>query len=108
MNTEKLKLAFRIVMFVWCFFMSYSTIMGFVGIFGMMSKLNGLNALGLLFSMTIATLTPWLYIMAIWCPAEILFDMSDKFAKMADGGRDKPVSHGSSQTNWENWKKVGK
>ena len=109
MNTEKLKLAFRIVMFVWCFFISYSTIMGFIGVFGMMTKLNSLSAVGLLFTVLIATLTPWLYIIAIWCPAEILFDMSDKFARMADGGRrDKPVSHGSSQANWEHWKKAGK
>jgi len=108
MNTEKLKLAFRIVMFVWCFFIGFSTIMGFISVFTMMSKMSGFAAVTTLLVTLIATLTPWLYIIAIWCPAEILFDMSDKFAKMADGGRDKPVSHGSSKANWEHWKKVGK
>jgi len=95
-------------MFVSCFFTSFSTIMGFIGVFTMMTKLNGISSVILLLTTLMSTLIPWLYIIAIWCPAEILFDMSDKFARMADGGRDKPVSHGSSQGNWESWKKVGK
>lgn len=68
----------------------------------------GFAGAGVGVTMLIYGLSPWLGVVAFWSAAEVLFDMSDKFTKMADGGRDKTVSHGSSRSNWEHWKKVGK
>lgn len=69
---------------------------------------GGVAGAGVGVTMLIYGLSPWIGVVAFWSAAEVLFDMSDKLAKMDSGSRDKSVSHGSSQTNWESWKKVGK
>ena len=107
MNTEKLKLIFRCSMFAVCALMAFPTIMTVIGGISMLVS-GGFAGAGVGITMLIYGLSPWIGVAAFWSAAEILFDMSDKLAKMDSGGRDKPVSHGSSQANWESWKKVGK
>ena len=108
MNREKLKLIFRCSMFAVCVLMAFPTIMAVIGGTNMLVS-GGFAGAGVGITMLIYGLSPWIGVAAFWSAAEVLFDMSDKFARMADGGRrDKPVSHGSSQTNWESWKKAGK
>ena len=107
MNREKLKLIFRCSMFAVCALMAFPTIMAVIGGTHMLVS-GGFAGAGVGVTMLIYGLSPWIGVVAFWSAAEILFDMSDKFAKMDSGGRDKSVSHGSSQANWESWKKVGK
>ena len=108
MNNEKLKLIFRCSMFAVCVLMAFPTIMAVIGGTNMLVS-GGFAGAGVGITMLIYGLSPWIGVAAFWSAAEVLFDMSDKFARMADGGRrDKPVSHGSSQANWEHWKKAGK
>lgn len=108
MNNEKLKLIFRCSMFAVCVLMAFPTIMAVIGGTNMLIS-GGFAGAGVGITMLIYGLSPWIGVAAFWSAAEVLFDMSDKFARMADGGRrDKPVSHGSSQANWEHWKKAGK
>ena len=107
MNTEKLKLIFRCSMFTGCALMFLPTLMGAFSAFSMMTQLGSLG-IGTALMVLVYSLSPWIGVAAFWSAAEILFDMSDKFTKMADGGRDKTVSNGSSRSNWEHWKKVGK
>lgn len=107
MNREKLKLIFRCSMFAVCVLMAFPTIMAVIGGTHVLVS-GGVAGAGVGVTMLIYGLSPWIGVVAFWSAAEVLFDMSDKLAKMDSGSRDKSVSHGSSQTNWESWKKVGK
>ena len=95
-------------MFAGCALMFLPTLMGAFSAFSMMAQLGSFAGVGAALMVLVYSLSPWIGVAAFWSAAEVLFDMSDKFAKMADGGRDKPVSYGSSQANWEHWKKAGK
>ena len=108
MNIEKLKLIFRCSMFAGCALMFLPTLMGAFSAFSMMAQLGSITGIGAALMVLVYSLSPWIGVAAFWSAAEVLFDMSDKLAKMDSGGRDKSVSHGSSQANWESWKKVGK
>ena len=94
-------------MFAVCALMAFPTIMAVIGGTHMLVS-GGFAGAGVGVTMLIYGLSPWIGVAAFWSAAEILFDMSDKLAKMDSSGRDKSVSHGSSQANWESWKKVGK
>ena len=94
-------------MFAVCALMAFPTIMAVIGGTHMLVS-GGFAGAGVGVTMLIYGLSPWIGVAAFWSAAEILFDMSDKLAKMDSSGRDKSVSHGSSQANWAHWKKVGK